>query len=95
MPSDLPAPQLVQPSWFGDPAYKETGWYLSGLPELVETNRLAQPERGSEEWKRWNAVHRMSPGTECAKLRSRSFPGTMAAAADQWGSYAIEQEIAA
>lgn len=38
MPADLPKPQLVQPFWFGEPAYKETGWYLRGLPELVETS---------------------------------------------------------
>ena len=85
MPTDLPAPQMVQPSWFGDPAYKNTGWYLRNLPELVETNRLPEPERGSDEWKRWNRVHRMPPGPERTRLRSRSFPGMMAAAAHQWG----------
>jgi len=94
MPMDLPAPHIVQPFWFGEPAYKATGWYLRGLPEMIETNRLPEPERGSDEWKRWNKVHRMPPGPERARLRSRSFPGMMAAAADQWGGYAL-QEVAA
>ncbi|NGM47968.1 hypothetical protein G5B31_20840 [Rhodobacter sp. SGA-6-6] len=84
MPADLPRPQLVQPFWFGHPEYKETGWYLRGLPPLVETNRLPEPERGSPEWRAWNRVHRMSPGPERSRLRSRSYPGMMAAAAMQW-----------
>lgn len=91
MPADLPAPHLVQPFWFGEPAYKKTGWYLWGLPGLTETNRLPEPVRGSGEWKKWNAVHRMSPGPDRARLRSRSFAGMMAAAADQWGRYALAQ----
>jgi hypothetical protein len=94
MPGDLPKPQLVQPFWFGDPAYKATGWYLRGLPELRETDRLPEPDRGSEEWKRWNRVHRMPPGPERTRLRSRSFPGMMTAAARQWGGAALQEEIA-
>lgn len=95
MPADLPAPHIVQPYWFGERAYKGTGWYLRGLPQLVETNRLSEPERDSDEWKAWNRIHRMPPGSERARLRSRSFPGMMNAAADQWGGWAVEQERAA
>ena len=94
MPADLPVPQIVQPHWFGEPAYKATGWYLDGLPELKPTQRLEEPERGSAEWRAWNKIHRMPPGPERARLRSRSFPGMMAAAALQWGQYAMEQEAA-
>lgn len=90
MPADLPAPQMVQPFWFGDPAYKATGWYLRGLPELVATRRLPEPERGTDAWRHWNRVHRMPPGPERKRLRSRSWPGMMEAAADQWGGYAME-----
>lgn len=89
MPDDLPEPQMVQPFWFGDPAYKSTGWYLRELPELVETDRLPEPERSSDEWKTWNRVHRMPPGPERARLRARSWPGMCAAAADQWGDAAL------
>ena len=94
MPADLPAPHMVQPHWFGEPAYKNTGWYLDGLPRLVETDRLPEPERGSDEWKRWNKVHRMPPGPERTRLRSRSSPGMMEAAADQWGGYAMQEAAA-
>lgn len=84
MPDDLPHPQMVQPFWFGEPAYKSTGWYLRGLPELTATDKLAEPARGSNEWKRWNRVHRMPPGPDRTRLRSRSYPGMMRAAALQW-----------
>lgn len=90
MPVDLPKPQMVQPHWFGEPAYKATGWYLRGLPPLAPTGRLDEPLRGSDEWRRWNAVHRMPPGPDRARLRSRSFPGMMAAAARQWGGHALQ-----
>lgn len=91
MPADLPQPHMVQPFWFGEPEYKATGWYLRGLPPLVETNRLPEPERGSDEWRRWNKVHRMPPGPERSRLRSRSYAGMMAAAAEQWGGYALAE----
>ncbi|HHW32672.1 MAG TPA: hypothetical protein GXX24_00805 [Paracoccus solventivorans] len=94
MPAGLPSPQMVQPFWFGEPAYKATGWYLRGLPPLRPTHRLPEPERGSDEWRRWNRVHRMPPGLERARLRSRSYPGMMRAAAEQWGGHAM-REIAA
>ena len=94
MPADLPDPQMVQPFWFGHPEYKATGWYLRGLPSLVPTNKLTEPAKGSDEWKAWNRVHRMPPGPERAQLRSRSFPGMMAAAAEQWAGYAVQQVAA-
>jgi len=91
MPEGLPAPQLVQPFWFGEPAYKATGWYLRGLPELKETNRLQEPDRNTDEWKAWNAIHRHPPGPERARIRSRSFPGMMAAAASQWSEFVADE----
>lgn len=92
MPADLPKPQMVQPWWFGHPAYKNTGWYLRGLPPLRPTNMLPTPERNSPEAKRWSAIHRMSPGPDRARLRSRSFPGMMQAAAMQWAGPITEME---
>lgn len=94
MPRGLPQPHMVQPFWFGEPAYKNTGWYLRGLPQLRPTKRLSEPERGSLEWKKWNRVHRMPPGPERARLRSRSYPGMMNAAADQWGGWALQEATA-
>jgi len=75
-------------------ANKNTGWYLHGLPELVATDRLPEPDKDSDEWKRWNRIHRMPPGPERTRLRSRSFPGMMRAAAEQWTTAAM-QEITA
>lgn len=95
MPADLPRPHMVQPHWFGHPEYKATGWYLRRLPPLTATERLAEPPRGSDEWKAWNRVHRMTPGPERSRLRSRSFPKMMAAAAMQWAGPATEHERSA
>ena len=90
-----PAAQHVQPWWFGDAAFKSTGLYLRGLPPLEPTNRLTPPEKGSEEHKRWSAIHRASPGPDRWKQRSKTFPGIAAAMAEQWGSWAMKQEQAA
>lgn len=89
LPDDVPRPHVVQPFWFGHPEYKGTGWYLRGLPELVETCRLPEPAKGSVEWKAWNRVWRMPPGRERGKERSRFFPGMAAAMACQWGDAAL------
>ncbi|SET75669.1 hypothetical protein [Paracoccus homiensis] len=91
MPADLPAPQIVQPFWFGEPAYKATGFYLRGLPRLTATDRLPEPERGSDEWKAWNAIHRTPPGPDRWKIRSRTFEGVAKACATQWSPHAMEQ----
>lgn len=85
---DLPAPQIVQPWWFGDPAFKATGFYLNDLPELVPTDELTPPARGTEEYKAWQQVFRMPPGPNRAKLRSKTYPGVARAAAAQWGLHA-------
>ena len=85
MPADLPRPQIVQPWWFGDPAFKATGFYLRGLPPLVGTNRLIPPKVGTDEHKAWSAVHLASPGPERWRFRSRTFDGIATAIASQWG----------
>ena len=90
MPADLPRPHMVQPFWFGHPEYKSTGWYLRGLRPLEATEALQEPDRGSDEWKVWNRVHRLPPSPERARLRSRSYPGMMRAAAAQWAGAAEE-----
>lgn len=77
--------QVVQPWWFGDPAFKATGFELINLPRLFATNRLTPPKPGTDEHKRWSFIHRMPPGPERARLRSRTFAGIATACADQWG----------
>lgn len=94
LPADLPRPQIVQPWWFGEPAFKATGFYLRGLPALAPTNRLTPPKAGSDEHKRWSAVHRASPGPDRWRFRSRTFAGVAEACADQWGGWAAEEAVA-
>ena len=88
------ATQYVQPWWFGDPAFKATGLWLSGLPPLVATNRLDPPKSGTEDHKRWSFIHRMPPGPDREEKRSNTFPGLASAMADQWGTWALERVAA-
>lgn len=90
-----PPAQIVQPWWFGDPAFKATGLYLRGLPPLTPTARLTPPAPGSEEHRRWSRVHRMPKRPDRWRERSRTYPGLAAAMADQWGGVSDEEGIAA
>lgn len=82
--------QTVQPHWFGDPQFKATSWYLRRLEPLAETKRLRVPAKGTEQHKTWSRVHRMPPGPDRQRERSRFFPGMARAAAHQWGNQVIE-----
>ncbi|MBW9062392.1 hypothetical protein JNB71_03575 [Rhizobium herbae] len=82
--------QTVQPWWFGDEAFKATSLYLRGLPLLVATDRLTPPAIGTDEHKRWSAVHRAPPSADRWKIRSETYPGIAAAMAAQWGGHAME-----
>ncbi|MFD1328279.1 hypothetical protein [Mycoplana ramosa] len=86
-----PPAQTVQPWWFGEPFFKATGLYLRNLPPLIATNRLTPPSRGTAEHKAWSRVHRMPPGPNRAKERSRFFAGIAEAMAAQWGGHAFSQ----
>ncbi len=77
--------QVVQPWWFGDKAFKGTGWWTHELPLLVPTNKLTPPKPGTPEHKEWSAVWLCPPGPERAIIRSRFHPGHAAAVASQWG----------
>lgn len=80
--------QTVQPWWFGDPFFKATCHWRRGSrvqADLVPTNKLAPPVKGSAEYKAWSAVHLAPPGPDRWKDRSRAFPGLCAAEAAQWG----------
>lgn len=92
--SYAPPAQTVQPWWFGDRAFKATGLYLRNLPPLEATNRLVPPAPGTAEHKAWSRVHRMPPGPNRARERSRFFPGIADAMAEQWGG-AVDEAAAA
>lgn len=79
-----PASQWIQPYEFGHAESKKTGLWLKGLPELEPTEVITD---GIEQ-----RVHRMAPGPDRWKERSRFFSGIAAAMARQWGEYA-EQDM--
>lgn len=80
-----PSRQIVQPWWFGEEAFKATGFELINLPNLVATNKLVPPNRGTDDHKKWSFVHRCSPGPDRWKVRSKTFQGIANAMAEQWG----------
>lgn len=68
--------QVIQPWQFGHGETKATCLWLKGLPKLTPTNIV--PGREAR-------VHRMPPGPNRWKERSRTFEGIADAIADQWG----------
>jgi hypothetical protein len=77
--------QSVQPWQFGHGETKRTCLWLKGLPPLVPTNIVAGREA---------RVHRMPPGPDRWRERSRFFSGIADAMADQWAGWAEAQEAA-
>jgi site-specific DNA-cytosine methylase len=68
--------QIIQPWQFGHGETKATCLWLKDLPLLQPTNIVEGRE---------NRVHRMPPGPDRWKERSRTFDGIAQAMADQWG----------
>jgi len=71
------ATQYIQPWQFGHGEVKATGLWLRSLPPLVPTNIVEG---------RKAVVHRMPPGPDRWKDRSRTYQGIADAMAEQWGS---------
>jgi hypothetical protein len=71
------ADQVIQPWQFGHGEVKATCLWLKGLPQLVPTAIVDGREA---------RVHRMPPGPNRWKERSRTFPGIAEAMAEQWGA---------
>jgi len=69
--------QVIQPWQFGHGETKATCLWLKGLPKLTPTNIVDGREA---------RVHRMPPGPDRWRERSRTFTGIAEAMADQWGS---------
>ncbi len=67
--------QIIQPWQFGHGETKATCLWLKGLPKLVPTNVVAGREA---------RVHRMPPGPDRWRERSRTFAGVAEAMAEQW-----------
>lgn len=71
--------QIIQPWMFGHGETKATCLWLKNLPKLTPTNIVEGREA---------RVHRMPPGPDRWKERSRTFRGIAEAFADQWGNAA-------
>jgi len=68
--------QIIQPWQFGHGETKATCLWLKGLPKLTPTNIVEGREA---------RVHKMPPGPDRWKERSRTYLGVAQAMADQWG----------
>ena len=68
--------QIIHPWQFGHGEVKATCLWLKGLPKLVPTDIVTGREA---------RVHRMPPGPNRWKERSRTYLGVAAAMAQQWG----------
>ncbi|WP_220662254.1 hypothetical protein [Neotabrizicola shimadae] len=76
--------QIIQPWQFGHREMTATCLWLKGLPPLVPTDIVGPPPVGRIESRSWEVVHRMPPGPDRWKARSRTCLGTAAAMAAQW-----------
>lgn len=70
------ADQIIQPWQFGHGETKATCLWLKGLPKLVSTNIVEG---------RSDRIHKMPPGPNRWKERSRTYQGIANAMAEQWG----------
>jgi site-specific DNA-cytosine methylase len=70
--------QIIQPWQFGHGETKATCLWLKGLPKLVPTDVVEG---------RSDRIHKMPPGPNRWKERSRTYQGIADAMADQWGAY--------
>lgn len=87
--------QIIHPYYFGDNVKKRTCLWLKGLPLLIPTNMLPEPEamyicngekcRGKKiGW--CEGIRNVTGGQkERAKARSKTFSGIAKAMAEQWG----------
>lgn len=77
--------QVIQPWQFGHGEVKATCLWLVGLPNLVPTDVVDGREA---------RVHRMPPGPDSWKERSRTYQGVADAMASQWGGTAVQEAAA-
>jgi len=68
--------QIIQPWQFGHGETKATCLWLKGLPKLKMTNIVSGRE---------SRIHKMPPGPDRWKERSRTYQGIADAMAEQWG----------
>jgi site-specific DNA-cytosine methylase len=72
--------QIIQPWQFGHGETKATCLWLKNLPKLRPTDIVEG---------RSDRIHKMPPGPNRWKERSRTYAGIAAAMAEQWGDYLL------
>jgi len=77
--------QYVQPWQFGHAESKKTGFWLFGLPLLMETKNV-KSEYDQLPKNKAQRLHYLSPSKDRAKLRSETYTGIAQAMAEQWSS---------
>ena len=77
--------QYVQPWQFGHAESKKTGFWLFGLPLLMETQNV-KSEYDQLPKNKAQRLHYLSPSKDRAKLRSETYTGIAQAMAEQWSS---------
>jgi hypothetical protein len=75
--------QYVQPWQFGHAESKKTGFWLFGLPLLMETQNV-KSEYDQLPKNKAQRLHYLSPSKDRAKLRSETYTGIAQAMAEQW-----------
>lgn len=86
--------QLIQPYHFGHAESKATCFWLKNLPKLIHTNNV------KDKWKKLpksqaQRLHYLSPSSERAKLRSKTYAGIAQAIAKQWSEYVLSCSLQA
>lgn len=76
--------QIIQPWMFGHPEKKSTCLWLKGLPKLTATNDVSEDMKTLPK-SVTDRIHRMPPGPDRWKERSRTYQGIADAMAEQWG----------
>jgi hypothetical protein len=77
--------QVIQPWQFGHGETKATCLWLKGLPLLMPTQIVEG---------RADRIHKMAPGPERARERSKTYDGIARAMATQWGGDLLSQAAA-
>lgn len=77
--------QIIHPWQFGHEEMKSTCLWLDGVSPLRPTNIVGPPPKDAPLRKKWAVVHRMPPGPDRWKERSRTYQGIADAMGSQWG----------
>jgi len=78
--------QIIQPWMFGHGETKATCLWLKGLPHLQPTAIVDG---------RIQRIHRLPPGPDRWRDRSRTYPNIAKAMAEQWGELGAQEPLAA